>query len=461
MGLENACVALWVDPGLGKTAIILAIFKILKRQKMVKRMLVVSPLRPAHLVWPAELKKWTDFEALKMTVLHGDDKNKLLNEDAEIFVINFEGLDWLMAEDRFKKLKIDMLVVDESSRVKNTQSKRFKLLKKVLHTFKRRYTLTGSPAPNGYMDVFGQIYVTDMGRSLGQYITKFRSEYFDPCGYMGYDWKIKPDGEKRIQERVRPIVLSLQAEDYIDMPTEVPNDVFIDLPPAAMKMYKEMEGQLITSISSRESVSAKSYAAALIKCQQIANGGLYRDAQEDENALLRVKEKRTWIDIHNMKCEAVEEIVNELAGKPALIAYNFEHDLARLQKTFGKDVPCIGGGTSTKRAIELERMWNQGQLPVLLGHPASMGHGLNLQKSGNTIIWHSLTHDFELYDQFNRRIRRQGSKHATVVIHRIIARNTVDQFMAANLSRKETNQRGLVAALRTFYAPKRKGGNTR
>jgi SNF2 family DNA or RNA helicase len=452
---------LWVEPGLGKSSIILATFKILKQQKMVKRMLVVAPLRPAWLVWPAEVKKWSDFEKFKLVVLHGSKKAKLAQEDADIFVTNFESLEWLINSGTLKKLKIDMLVIDESSRVKNTQSKRFKLLKTVIHTFSRRYTLTGSPAPNGYLDVFGQLYITDMGRSLGQYITKFRSDFFDPSGYMGYDWKIKPDGEKRIQERVRPVVLSLQAEDYLAMPKEIENNVYVDLPPAAMKMYKEMEELLITDISKKESVSAKTYAAALIKCQQIANGGLYREAEEDENGLLKAVGPRTWVDIHLEKCSAVEEIVNELAGKPALIAYNFEHDLSRLKATFGKDVPVIGGGTSTKRAIELERMWNNGELPVLLGHPASMGHGLNLQKSGNTIIWHSLTHDFELYDQFNRRIRRQGSIHSTVVVHRIIARNTVDQFMVANLSRKEKNQKGLVESLRTFYAPKRKGGNTK
>lgn len=451
-GVERACAALWLDPGMGKTSIVYAVFKILRKAKIARRMLVVAPLRPCYLVWPLEQQKWTDFTDIQVAVLHGPGKEAKLKDTAtEVFVINPEGLPWLLPH--LKGLDIDILVVDESSKFKNTQSKRFKLLRPYLPTFARRYTLTGTPASNGYEDVFGQIYVTDTGRSLGQWISHYRNTYFDSTGYGGYTYVLKPGAEKLIQERLRPVVLRLDAADYHDLPALIgaassPNPlvVGVQLPPAARKVYQQMDELMIAELTTGDKVTAQSAAAASIKCRQVANGGLYlplpRNSQGQATA------PRTWQDIHTAKVDAVVDFVEELAGQQVLIAYEFEHDLARLRKAL-PNAAVLGSGTTPKQADEIVRRWNAGELTVLLGQPASMGHGLNMQYGGNHILWHSLTFDLELYDQFNRRIYgRQGSKHKHVYVHHVVAYGTVDEIMLDRLGGKHATQQGLLNALK-------------
>lgn len=464
--IERMAAALFLDPGLGKTSICLGAFKILKEKGFVDVAYVIAPLRVCYSVWPREIEKWADFNGMKVAVLHGPDKEEALRSDADIFVINPEGLEWLLGVHKVKNEKTGkvsikhdmrrikslgfgqaMLIVDESTKFKNTGSQRFKMLRPILQKFRRRYILTGTPAPNGLMDLFGQMFIVDLGRSLGQFVTNYRSKFFDATGFGGFDWVPKHDTPKQIEKLLKPLALRMEARDYLELPEEVVNPVYMDLPPDVMRIYKEMEQEMLAQLESQEIVTAVSAGAASNKCRQIANGGIYRE--DYIRAQAKVRSER-WIDLHTVKVDATVDLVEELGGKPVLVAYDFEHDLHRLLKAFGKDTPYIGGGVSGKRAAAIERAWNLGQVPVLLGQPASMGHGLNLQEAGQHIVWHSLTYDLELYDQFIKRVLRQGNKHARVFIHQLIMRGTVDEAILLALADKDHTQQTFLKALKTY-----------
>lgn len=451
--LEHACGALFLDPGLGKTSITLAALKILFKQKHVSKVLIIAPLRVCYSVWPNEIDKWDDFSSIRSVILHGRHKDELLKTEADIYLINPEGLEWLLGAKggavnnrRWKELGFDMLVIDELSKFKHTRSGRFKLLRQVLHTFSRRWGLTGSPAANGLLDLFGQCYVIDQGRSLGQYTSHYRTQYFVPSGYMGYTWVPQPGAEERIYERLSPLVLRMAAEDYLEMPVLVENNIKVDLPDKVMDIYKQLEDDLITKIDDRE-VTAATAAVASGKCRQVASGGVYLTPELQITGFKMPSQKREWVDLHTEKIDALADLVDELQGSPLLVAYDFEHDLARIRAKFGKDVPYIGGGVTPKRSAELERLWNNGELPVLFGHPASIAHGLNLQQMGNHIAWLTLTWDYELYDQFIRRVRRQGNKSKRVFVHHIIARDTIDEVVLQALKSKNRVQQALFKGL--------------
>lgn len=476
--LEHAGAGLFLDPGLGKTSITLAALSILKKKKMSGISLVIAPLRVCHSVWPAEVEKWTDFNHLRVGVLHGKNKEKVLedaieNDAYDILCVNPEGLEWLfgvtktrgrnnkvqIAVDK-KRLKylfgvdgITDLIVDESTKFKHSSSVRFKILKDVLDKFRRRWILTGTPSPNGLMDLFGQVYIVDMGASLGQYITHYRHNYFNPSGYGGYTWIPKPEADKAIYAKLKKFVLRLAAEDYLELPELVENVIRFDLPDAVRDLYDQLEDVMVAEFDGNL-VSALSTGSAITKCAQIANGGLYKQV----DAIVSTKRKRgpgSWDRIHSCKDEIVADLVEEISGQPVLIAYEFQHDLERLLEVFGKDTPWIGGGVNAKRSKEIEQAWNRGEIPVLLGHPAAMGHGLNLQNAGNHVVWYGLTYDYELYDQFIRRILRQGSKHKRVFVHHIVARETVDELKLYALRRKKKGQNALLDALRIYVRERR------
>jgi len=440
-GLGQAAAGFFLDPGLGKTSIMYAIFKVLKVQGMVNRMLVVAPLRPALSVWPGEQEKWDDFQGLVVKVLHRVGKAHLLDPLADVHVINPEGLPWLLAT--LKKTKIfpwEMLVVDESTRFKHTNTQRFKNLKEILPKFQRRYILTGSPAPNGLLDLFGQIYILDGGAALGRVITHYRMNYFDNPDKLGWQWVPRKGAPEVIYEKLRPLVLRMEAKDYLELPELINNTVEVTLPARAKKVYDQMESTLLAAVDDNLVVAANA-AAATSKCRQIANGGIYHgDGKE-------------WTDIHDQKIGTVAEIVEELQGKPCLVAYEFDHDLARLRTVF-PEAPHIGGGVSANRFREIERSWNAGEIPVLLAQPQSVAHGLNLQGTGATIIWHSLTWNLEDYDQFIRRVWRQGQKER-VVVHHIVAKDTVDEAIMKLLLKKDKTQRALLDALKEYVAKER------
>jgi SNF2 family DNA or RNA helicase len=456
--LEHGCAALLLDPGMSKTAITLAAVKMLKQRKLVSKVLVVCTVRAAHSVWPKEMRKWTDFCGLSVEVLHGPKKDAALKRDADVYVVNYEGLEWLLkptktrspttnkvsiAVDvrRFKALGFDLLVLDELHKVKNTGSGRFKMLKAVHHTFARRWGLTGSPTGNGLMDLFGQAYILDQGRSLGPYVTHFRNRYFRTVDKDGFVWELLPGADEQIYERVAPLALRMAADDYLDMPQLVFNDIKLDLPPDVRKIYDRLEEDLIAQVEDH-TVTAANAAVASGKLRQVANGGLYLDRELLPSGLKLPKSKREWVDLHTVKVDALADLIEELQGEPLLVAYDFQHDLTRLQERLGQEVPYIGGGVSMKRSKELELAWNAGRLPVLLGHPQAMAESLNLQEAGHHVCWHSMTYDYTLYDQFIRRVLRQGNTSKRVFCHHLLMRDTVDTYAILPSIKSKTRGQG-------------------
>jgi len=432
--------SLWLDPGLGKTAVVLEAFRILKLKGLAKKMLVIAPLRPVYGVWPIETKKWEQFASYSIGVLHGGGKDKILNKNHDIYVINFEGLRWLAVKLNGKPWPFEILVVDEISYMKNTQTQRFKTLKPLLNNFDRRWGLTGSPAPNSLLDIFGPQYIIDQGATFGPFISKFRTEYFYPSGYGGYEWKILPDGEKRIYEKLGEKVLRMAALDHLDLPELAYNDIRIDLPEGAKTIYEDFEKKLTIELDTGN-VTAVNAAVAVMKGQQIANGGSYLDQDGTDMA-------RKTIHIHDAKTEAVLDLVEELSGQPCIIGYHFQHDLERLQAAF-PGAPVIGSGVVGKALDDITQRWNAGEVPVLLAHPMSAGHGLNLQGAGHAVIWYSLTWSLETYEQFIRRLWRQGQKNH-IMVHHIIARNTVDEAIMLAIKRKDKTQQSLLNAVRDY-----------
>jgi SNF2 family DNA or RNA helicase len=433
MMLQQACVGLFLDPGLGKTAIALSAFKILKKAGYVQRMLVIAPLRPCYLVWPAEICKWANFQELKYAILHGPDKEDLLNVDADVFITNVDSVRWLFENSRFKRLRCDILCVDESTKFKHANTKtRFQVIRHYLGAFKRRWILTGTPAPNGLIDLWGQIYLLDQGAALEPFITRFRLKYFFQSGYGGYDWTPQPHAIQAITERVAPLVIRLRAEDYLAMPEIQYIKIRIDLPEDARKTYKQVENEFYTKINEGEIVAANA-AVAGGKCRQIANGAVY-DAESKVH------------EVHEAKLTAYEDLVEELSGQPSLVLYEYRHDLNRMRKRIKG--PHLGAGVSRKREEEIYSAFNQGIVPILYGHPASMGHGLNLQEAAHHIIFFGLTWDLELYDQVIRRVYRQGQKEKVFVYH-ILARDTLDEVVFDTLGSKDRTQKSLLEAFTT------------
>jgi len=436
--VKNGSGQLWLDPGLGKTSITLQTLKILRSAKAINKVLILAPLRPTYAVWPEEIKKWENFHDLTISVLHGSHKDSRFSDTSFIHVMNFEGLQWLAKKSTFP---YDTLIVDEISYLKNTRTERFKALSPMLDKFKRRIGLTGSPAPNSLMDIFGPQLVIDRGATFGKYITHFRTTYFYPTGYGGYSWALKTGADDTIYEKLSNKVLRMKAEDYLDMPELITNKVMIELPAKAKKMYKELEDKLLLDIDENK-VTASTAAVAVGKCQQIANGAIYLDG-EDKDVL----------PVHDEKLDAVEELVEGLNGKPCLIGYHFKHDLERLKKRFPL-APFIGSGVTGKDMQAIIDEWNQGLHPVLLAHPQSAGHGLNLQGSGHAVIWFSNTWSLEIYEQFIRRLWRQGQRN-NIIVHQIVAKDTIDEAIVLALRGKNKTQQALMDAIKA-YANKEK-----
>ena len=437
--VERGSAALWLDPGLGKTAIVLSAYRTLRLKGLAKKMLVLAPLRPVYGVWPAEVKKWEQFADYSVGILHGGQKEKVLKQNHDIYVINFEGLQWLSSKLNGKDWPFDILVVDEISYMKNTQTQRFKTLKPSLNKFDRRWGLTGSPAPNSLLDIFGPQLIIDQGATFGPYVSRFRTEYFYPSGYGGYEWKLMPDGEQRIQAKLEGKVLRMAALDHLDLPELAYNNVVVDLPESARRIYDDFENKLTIEVADGN-VTAVNAAVAVMKGQQIANGGSYLDDDGTDN--------RKTIHIHDAKTDAVLELVEELSGQPCLIGYHFSHDLERLKQAF-PNAPVIGSGVTGDKLQTIIDSWNAGEIPVLLAHPMSAGHGLNLQGSGHAVIWYSLTWSLEVYEQFIRRLWRQGQKNH-IMVHHIIAKDTVDEAIMTAVRRKDKTQQNLLNAVRDY-----------
>lgn len=453
--LTNPRSGLFLDPGLGKTSTSLWAIRTLKDVGQIKGVLMVAPLRVCYSVWPSEIKKWDNFNRLTCTVLHDKTRDTLWGKQKDIYLINPEGLPWLFKElltglKAGKKSPFNTLWIDESTKFKNALGKRFELLCSMLPLFKRRHIMTGTPSPKSLLDLWSQIYILDEGKTLNPNFYKFRSEHFEADDWNKYNWEIKDFQEDIIHKKVSPIVLEMSAKDYLTLPDISYNEIEVELPTKAYKYYKEMEKEMFIEIDSLEA-SAEAQAQASMKCHQIANGQVYEDIPEDltEEEERRFRKTRKTLFVHDEKAKVLQELIDELNGKPVLIAYNFKHDLEALRKLLGSDLPFIGSGVTPKQSKQLEDDWNAGKLPYLACQPESMSHGLNLQQSGNDIFWYSIPWNLETYIQFNKRIHRQGVK-GKVRVHHAIAKGTVDKAIMKRLGERASQQLDLREAIKQY-----------
>lgn len=439
--LERACAGLFLSPGLGKTSCILAVVSTLKKMGLVNKVLILAPLRVCYATWPAEITKWDDFSHLSIGVMHGKDKAKVLREEHDIYVMNYEGLKWLQAETAKGSFPFSMLVIDESSKMKSTATQRFKIIRKMLNKFARRYILTGSPAANSLLDLFGQVYCMDTGATFGPYITAYKAQYFQQTGFNGYDWVLRPGAEAEIHAKVAPRVLQMSAEDYLEMPKLIKTNIVVQLPDEAQVQYLSMEKKLKLDIEEGK-VTAVNAAVAIGKCRQIAGGSVY--SSDDPSG------DRVVHHIHNAKLEALEDLVEELEGQSLLVFYEYQHEADAINKYFGGKVPIIGGGMSQVLSAKIMAAWNRSELPLLLAQSAAVSHGLNLQQGGSAMCWYTLTYSLETYEQAIARLYRQGQEKPVFVYH-ILAKNTVDYAVLGIINKKDKQQNNLLTALGEYW----------
>lgn len=431
--IDHKASGLFLDMGMGKTVSTLTAIDNLIFLCEVNKVLVIAPLRVAEDTWSTEVDKWDHLKHLRTYKILGTKKQReeALNKDADIYVTNRENVDWLVSEC-FDSWIWDMVVIDELSSFKSSKSKRFRALKKVRPYFKRIVGLTGTPAPNSLIDLWPQIYLLDGGKRLGKTITGFKDRYFNPGrrnGYVVYNWELKEGAEEEIQNKISDICISMKANDYLDLPERMDNKVEIALSKKSMGIYKKLEKDLIIELG-EEDITAANAAVLTNKLLQMANGAIYSEDKE-------------VVNIHDEKIEKLEEIIDTSNGKSVLVFYNFKHDYNRISEMLTKKKI----NHQTLNTSDDIKKWNDGEIQVALLHPASAGHGLNLQYGGNIIVWFGLTWSLELYQQANARLHRQGQKE-TVIIHHLIAKGTVDEDVMNALANKEINQDMLLEAVK-------------
>ena len=428
--IAHPVAALLLDMGLGKTSITLtAINDLLFDSFEIHKVLVVAPLRVARDTWSAEIEKWEHLKNLRYSVVVGMAQERIsaLLTPADIYIINRENIQWLVEESGLP-FDFDMAVIDELSSFKNHQSKRFRAFMKVRPKLKRIVGLTGTPAGNGLMDLFAEFKLLDMGERLGRLIGQYRNAYFQPDkrnGMVIYSYKPLPNAERQIYDKISDITISMKATDHLKMPELVTTEYMGRLSEKEKEKYDRLKKELVLSTEDNE-VTAANAASLSNKLSQMANGAVYSD---DESI----------IEIHDRKLDALEDIIESMNGKPLLVAYWFKHDLERIKKRF--DVREI------RSSVDISD-WNSGKIPVALIHPASAGHGLNLQSGGSTLVWFGLTWSLELYQQTNARLWRQGQTADTVVIQHIIAKGTIDEQIMKALKTKDTAQAAIIIAVK-------------
>lgn len=422
--------ALLLDMRLGKTSITLtAINDLLFDSFEIHKVLVVAPLRVARDTWCAEIEKWEHLRNLRYSVVVGTAQERIsaLHVPADIYIINRENIQWLVEESGLP-FDFDMAVIDELSSFKNHLSKRFRAFMKARPKLKRIVGLTGTPAGNGLMDLFAEFKLLDMGERLGRLIGLYRNTYFQPDkrnGMVVYSYKPLPDAEQQIYDKISDITISMKATDHLKMPELISSEYTVRLSENEKEKYDRLKKDLILSTEDNE-VTAANAASLSNKLSQMANGAVYSD---DESI----------IEIHNRKLDALEDIIESMNGRPLLVAYWFKHDLERIRKRF--EVREIRSSADISE-------WNSGKIPVALIHPASAGHGLNLQSGGSTLVWFGLTWSLELYQQTNARLWRQGQIADTVVIQHIVAKGTIDEQIMKALKTKDTTQAALITAVK-------------
>lgn len=421
---------IFLDMGLGKTVISLTFLQGLLNDLVISKPLIIAPKRVAESVWSAEIENWEHLQGLTISKIIGSEKQRIsaLQAKTDLYIIGRDNLVWLV-EYFGSKFPFDTLIIDESSSFKNHASKRFKALKQVRAYISRAIILTGTPAPNTLLELWPQIYILDKGQRLGKFITRYREEYFTPGrrnGAIIYDYKLKSGADKLIHDKISDICISMKAEDYLSLPGVTYNDIFIDFPEPLKNKYLEFEAEQVMKVKDTE-IAALQAATLSNKLLQFANGAIY-------------DEEHTAHPIHELKIEVVKEIIDCNPGKPVLIAWAYRHDRDRLLKALAEYKP------QELKDDKTIRDWNAGKIPILLTHPASGGHGLNLQFGGHIIVWFGQTWSLELYQQLNKRLDRPGQTQK-VIIHRLIARGTMDEEVIKAQNRKEKGQDALMRAI--------------
>lgn len=436
--VEREHAALFSKAGSGKTTMTLEAFRILKERGEAHRMLVVAPSRPADMVWMVEHSQWTNFEHFKVARI--TDKNDPFKEDADIYVINYERAHYLADYAQGKKpWPVDTMVFDELRKVKSHTSKRAKGLRPLARRSLRCWGLTGTPMSNGYIDLFGQMLMVDGGKSLGTRVTLFRQQYFDHNPYT-HQYTMRPGADTAIREAISDSAMFIDviSHDVLD------NVLRVRMSKKERETYDKFRTEAVADVGDAQIVGS---TAGVVwgKLKQLANGAIY--TTEDTGP------DREYECFHDAKIDCLVDLIESLDGQPVLVAYQYRHDLYRIRKALsdrlGLDVPYIGSGVSLQKAKEIEAAWNRNEVPVLLGHPASMGHGLNLQKgSACNICWFSITVDQELYEQFIARLRRQGNQAEAIINHLIVCENTVDEVDLVRVRGKEMTQAQFLQNLR-------------
>ncbi|XGU46643.1 DEAD/DEAH box helicase [Fusobacterium necrophorum subsp. funduliforme] len=427
-----------------KTIITLTAIQELKYNRFeVNKVLIIAPKKVAEVTWTDEIEKWEHLHLLRPSLVLGSASKRIkaLAKNADIYVINRENVVWLV-EYYKNNWPFDMVVLDEWSSFKNHQSKRFKYLKMVRGKMKRVVGLTGTPTPNGLIDLWAQVYLLDQGARLEKTIGKYRERYFDP-GQRNrttiFNYEAKDGSEHAIHEKISDICISMKAEDYLQLPDVIYETVPVILDSKAKKAYDELEKKMILELEAGEEITAASAAALSNKLQQLANGAIYG-------------ENREVFEIHDCKIERFLELIEQLNRKPALVFYNFQHDLSRIQAALAKS----GLQVRLLKSPEDQKDWNEHKIDILLAHPASAAYGLNLQEGGNHVVWFGLNWSLELYQQANKRLHRQGQKEK-VIIHHLITKGTRDEDVMAALENKGNVQEELLQSLKVRIE-KVKGG---
>lgn len=446
----SGAAVLWLDPGMRKTSIVLHAFCALKAAGTARKMLVVAPKRVCELVWRQEAAKWGEFRHLTFRLLHGPKKAKLLAEEADVYLINPEGVAWLAKQyaNRPDLWPFDTVTFDELTKFKNSQAERSKALRgrsvqgralpNLLKRTQRRWGATGTPSPNGYMDVFGQFLMLDDGAALGRFITHYRDQYFS-VGRNGFDYDLQPGAGKRIQARLQPYVFALDSSDYLTLPEVMDDIIEIELDAEARAAYETMRKDLVTRLP-EGTLEAANKAVAYSKLSQMAGGAVY---MEDGSVQ----------ELHTAKLDALSDLIDELGGEQMLIGYEFTHEKDRLKARFGNRMVFLSDARTSAAAEDIQRQWNAGQIQFLACHPASAGHGLNLQE-GNAwhMCWFGPIWDLELWDQFIRRLKRSGNTASRIMRHILLVRNSIDELKLQAVAEKDTSQTRLKHALATVLS---------
>jgi len=437
---------LFLDMGLGKTIITLTATADLLKERKVSKVLLVAPLRPAQGVWRQEARKWQHTKHLTFKLLTGSEGKRLtaMKSSAQIHIINVDNLRWLLyvlkSMQRKNGWPYDMLIIDESSMFKAPGRKRFSTLRHHLRKFDRRAILTGTPAPKGLIDIWSQVYILDLGLRLGEQVRRYRERFFSPSGYMGYGYDLDDGAESKILGLISPLILSMRAEDWLELPPEIEQTIWVDLPPTARNLYNKMEKEMFVELEagSTEAVSAASVSS---KCWQIANGALFLDKPDGT---------RTWQAVHDAKLQALQEIV-EGTSDNLLVTYWFKPDLARLRSMFPK-APCLVDAKNERQLNALQNAWNNGDHRIMFVHPQGGGHGLNLQGGGNTLVMFSLLWGREAWAQVRQRMgaTRQYGLRDHVNYKYIAVRDTVDEAMLTTQRRREVDERRMIKTLRDY-----------